>query len=76
MKLYDTRFFFEHYYSSDKSILRKTSQELRKTRGKYISVIVIHEIYNLTLEKEGREAAELRATLLEKTLKLSTLTPQ
>jgi len=75
MKLYDTRFFFEHYYSSDKTVLKKTSQELRKTKRKYISVIVIHEVYNLTLEKEGREVAELRATLLEKDFKVINVDP-
>jgi len=36
---------------------------------KYISTIVIHEIYKLTLVREGRETAVLRATLLKKDFK-------
>ena len=47
--VYDTRFFIEHYYSSDKKILQKTKEEIRKARGKFISAIVIHEVYWLTL---------------------------
>lgn len=66
--VYDTRFFIEHYYSDDEEILRKTRAEMR-TRKKYISAIAIHEIYKLTLEREGRETANLRAELLEKDFK-------
>ncbi len=69
-KVYDTRFFFEHYYSSDHETLRKTTEEILLTRQKYISVIVIHEVYRLTLEREGRETAKLRAELLKKDFKV------
>jgi len=68
--LYDTRFFIEHYYSRDGEVLRKTSEEIRKTKNRYISAVVIHEVYRLTLEREGRETAILRAGLLEKDFKI------
>lgn len=64
--VYDTRFLIEHYYSDSEETLRKTREELRKTREKYISTIVIHEVYQLTLRREGREVAILRTSLLEK----------
>lgn len=70
MKLYDTRFFFEHYYSPDEVVLQKTRSEIRLTKQKFISAITIHEVYVLTLEKEGRETAEIRANLLEKDFKV------
>lgn len=66
MKTYDTRFFFEHYYSDDDSTLDLTREELRAKQRKYISSIVLHEVYKLTLEKDGRSVAELRTKLLEK----------
>jgi len=66
---YDTRFFIEHYYSKNKKTLQKTKQEIRKTKQKYISVIVIHEVYQLTLKREGRQTAKLRTNLLEKDFK-------
>jgi len=68
--VYDTRFFIEHYYSKDGEVLRKTKEEIRKTKERYISAIVIHELYRLTLEQEGRETAVLRASLLEKDFKI------
>jgi len=68
--VYDTRFFIEHYYSKDKEVLRKTKEELRKTKKRYISAIVIYEVYQLTLEREGRETAILRTQLLEKDFKI------
>ncbi len=70
MKTYDTRFFFEHYYSTDDSILELTRQELLAKQQKFISSIVLHEIYKLTLEKEGRNVAQLRTKLLEKDFKI------
>jgi predicted nucleic acid-binding protein len=67
--VYDTRFFIEHYYSKNKETLRRIKEELIKTKQKYISTIVIHEIYELILEREGRETAILRTNLLEKDFK-------
>ena len=61
--LYDTRFFFEHYYSKEPSILKWTRGELSKGR-KYASVVSAHELYKLSLESEGREVAELRTALM------------
>jgi len=68
--VYDTRFFIEHYYSDNKRILQRTKEEIRKARGKFISAIVIHEVYWLTLGCEGRETALLRTDLLEKDFKV------
>lgn len=70
MKVYDTRFFFEHYYSMDEAILEKTRREIMLTRKKLISAVTIHEVYVLTVEKEGKEAAEIRVNLLEKDFKV------
>ncbi len=68
--VYDTRFFIEHYYSRDKESLQRIKQNMRKTKEKYISAIVIHEVYQLTLKREGRETAILRTKLLEKDCKV------
>ena len=74
--VYDTRFFIEHYYSKDEEALRRTKEEIRKTKERYISAIVIHEVYRLTLEREGRETAVLRTNLLEKDFKTIDVDPQ
>ncbi len=68
--VYDTRFFLEHYYSQEAAMLRKTKEAIRKAKERFISAIVIHEIYYLTLKQEGKETAILRATLLEKDFKV------
>lgn len=74
--VYDTRFFMEHYYSANEEIIRKTREEIRKTKKRYISAIVIHEVYRLTLEREGREVAKLRKELLEKDFKVVDVNPE
>jgi predicted nucleic acid-binding protein len=68
--VYDTRFFMEHYYSQNEAILKKTKETIRKAEERFISAIVIHEVYQLTLKQEGRETAILRTALLEKDFKV------
>ena len=68
--VYDTRFFFEHYYSKDQKVLQKTKDEIRRNKERYISSIVVHEVYKLTLAKEGRETAAIRTDLLEKDFRM------
>lgn len=67
--LYDTRFFFEHYYSGDPAVLKWTRNEL-SSETKYASVVTAHELYKISLESEGRETAELRIVLMEKEFEL------
>ena len=62
--VYDTRFFAELYYSKDEKLLQKIREEKRR-QEKFISTVVIHEVYRLTLSREGRETAVLRIALLK-----------
>lgn len=67
--VYDTRFFMDYFYTSDEKLLKKMKEDLRRTRDRHISVITIHEVYNLTLAKEGRKAAESMAEILGRDFK-------
>lgn len=64
--VFDTRFFIEHYYSDSAKVLQKTREEIRRARKRFVSAVVLHEVFWLTLGCEGRETAVLRADLLEK----------
>jgi predicted nucleic acid-binding protein len=64
--VFDTRFFIEHYYSGDKTVLGRTKELIRRVRKRFVSAVVLHEVYWLTLGCEGRDTAALRADLLEK----------
>jgi len=64
--VYDTRFFIEHFYSADERVREKTKREIFAYKAKYVSVISLHEIYRLTLQKEGRATAQLRVALISK----------
>ena len=68
--VYDTRFFVEHFYNSDSDMKRRIAEEMRKTKNRYISSIVIHEIYALSLKKEGRETARTRRDYIEKAFRV------
>lgn len=62
--IYDTRFFAEFYYSKDEKCLQRLKEEKRRSE-KYTSAVVVHELYKLTIEREGRETAVLRSALLK-----------
>ena len=67
--VYDTRYFVEYFYSKDDKNLQKLRQE--KNRGeRYTSAIVIHELFQLVLAREGRETALLRKTTVEEEFKV------
>jgi len=68
--VYDTRFFVEHFYNPDSGMKKRISEEIRKTKNRYISSIVIHEVCALSLKKEGRETAKLRRDYIEKTFRV------
>jgi predicted nucleic acid-binding protein len=68
--VYDTRFFVENYYSPESSTVGKLKENWRKAKEHFISAIVVHEVYQLTLRKEGRETAILRAKVLEQDYKV------
>jgi predicted nucleic acid-binding protein len=73
LNTFDTRFFIEHYYSKDPKIHKITKEIITHSQEKCISAIVISEIYKLTLEKDGREIARLRATLLAKDFEVANV---
>jgi toxin FitB len=68
--VFDTRFFMEGYYAPNESHLKKLKEKLKTSKEKFVSSIVLHEVYQLTLRKEGREKAKLRTTLLEQDYKV------
>ena len=73
--VYDTRFFVEFYYSKDEKLLPRMREE-RKRPEKYVSTVVIPELYKLTLEREGRETAKLRVALLKQEFKVIPVTAE
>ena len=68
--VYDTRFFVESYYTTIPSTAKKLRETFRQTQERFISAVVIHEVYQLTFRRDGRETAILRATVLEQDYKV------
>ena len=64
--VYDTRFFVEYFYSGDPEFLRRLKEDLRSVRDRKVSVVTIHEVYGIDLEREGREVARLRSETIRR----------
>ena len=62
---FDTRFFAEYFYSNDKESHASAKNFVSENKERYVSAVTIHEMYLMTLAKEGREVARLRLQTVE-----------
>ncbi len=62
--VYDTRFFTTSLYSRDINVQTKAKNFVTTYKERYVSTVTIHEVYLLTMAKEGREVARLRITAI------------
>jgi len=69
-KVYDSRFIAAIYYPKNDEEKAHIRHELVATLARYISSVTVYEIYKLTVQGEGREAAELRVGLLRKDFRI------
>jgi predicted nucleic acid-binding protein len=60
-----TRITVEALYSENPEFQRKANAK-KRNREKYVSTVALHELYLLTLSREGIETAKLRVLLLKK----------
>ncbi len=68
-RVYDTRFFAELFFTRDPNMHRWIENEKRK-REKYTSAVTLHELYRLSLSRDGRETAKLRILLVKQSFKI------
>jgi predicted nucleic acid-binding protein len=67
---FDTRFLIELFYAGGTDTKEKVRRALLESKPNYLSTAALSEIYKLTLEKEGKDVAELRANSLAKDFRL------
>lgn len=73
---YDTRFLIEMYYSSDELQLAKIKEVILRSKPNYLSTAALSEIYRLTLQKEGKDVADIRANSLIKDFHIVDVTKE
>jgi predicted nucleic acid-binding protein len=67
---YDTRFLIELFYANDKVTKDKIKNVLLVSKPNFLSTAALSEMYKLTLEKEGKDVAEIRANSLARDFRL------
>lgn len=50
--------------------MHKWVENEKRLRGKYTSAVAVHELYRLTLSREGRETARLRLMLIKQSFSI------
>ena len=68
--IYDTRFFFEYFFSPDPATIQALKNNLQNTGEKMVSAITIHELHRLNLKKLDKEIAKLRSNLIRSEFKI------
>jgi len=58
--VYDTRFFFEYFFSEDRATLKALKDDLKTTGGRMVSAVTVYELFKINTEKLGKETAALR----------------
>ncbi len=58
--VFETRFFVHFFASPDERTHRRLLELMRRYDRRLVSTITLFEIYKLSLEREGRETAEIR----------------
>ncbi len=66
MRLYDTRFFVESFYTSDQQLAKKLREEFSSVNKRLVSSLTIHEIHRIVLKKEGKAVATLRSNIIRR----------
>ena len=67
---FDTRFLVELFYSTNENTQSKIRAILLNSKPNILSTAALSELYKLTLEKEGKDVAEIRANTLSKDFRL------
>jgi len=67
---YDTRFLIELFYTSDAETKGRIRSTLLTSKPNFLSTAALSEIYKLTLEREGKDVAEIRANSLSRDFRL------
>lgn len=68
--IFETRFFIHFFASPDPNVHRKLLELMRNYQARLVSAISIFEIYKLSLEREGMETAETRASRMIREFKV------
>ena len=67
---FDTRFLIELFYSGEPATKDKIRSSLLVSKPNFLSTAALSEIYKLTLEKEGKVVADVRADSLSRDFRL------
>jgi toxin FitB len=68
--LFETRYFWARFTSSQPDELQKLRMIFEEAHERSVSSVTLFEIVKLSIEKEGKDVAEIRATTITKEFKV------
>ncbi len=70
---YDTRFFVELFYATEAGAKKRIREILLQSKPNIISAASLSEIYELFLERSGRDVAELRLKVMQRDFQIAAV---
>ncbi len=69
-RVYDTRYFWALFSETKPEAISKLRELFSPPRERYVSTATLYEVYKLSINKEGRETAELRCSMIERAMRV------
>ena len=69
-RVYDTRYFWAIFTETDPKTISKLRALFGLPRERYVSTASLYEVYKLSVAKEGRDAAELRCSMIRRAMRV------
>jgi len=71
--VFDTSYFVQLFYSKDAPRLRLLKRLAQSSAPKWVSAITLIEVYKISTEIDGKEAADSRSSLIQQDFKVRSV---
>ena len=68
--IFDSRYFWVLFTEKDVQVVGKLRSIYDKSKHRRVSSITVYEIYKLSLDKEGKDVADIRTTSIKSEFKI------
>lgn len=69
-RVYDTRYFWAIFTETNPETIKKLRELYSLPRERYVSTVSLYEVYKLSISKEGRDTADLRCSMIKRTMRV------
>ncbi len=69
-RVYDTRYFWAIFTETNPETVYKLRELYSLPRDRFVSAASLYEVYKLSINREGRDTAELRCSMIKRAMRV------